>query len=102
MTFDPVLDPSKADPCFDYRVKDGQFCFVRVYVNDNAVANSDQRNFDDWLSHCRGTPDADDYLDVKSSSDVTHLLQMRITRQHLLVCIDKERNIGVLAAAYGV
>mmetsp|Transcript_43485 Transcript_43485/g.81431 ORF Transcript_43485/g.81431 Transcript_43485/m.81431 type:complete len:398 (+) Transcript_43485:385-1578(+) len=102
MAFDPDLSRSKADPCFYYKVKDGNYFFVLVHVDDYAVAYSDQLYFDAWLAHFRGVPDTDEYLDIKLIGDVTHLLQMRITRVHNVMTLDQERQISVLAAEYGV
>jgi len=99
MAFD--LARSKADPSLYYKVQDGQFFFVLVHV-DYAVAHSDQMHFDAWLSCFRGLLDTDDYLDIKLIGDVTHLLQMRITRINNVVGMDQDRQIIVLATEYGV
>lgn len=41
-------------------------------------------------------------MDVKLVMNVSHPLRMRITRQRQLICVDQERQIGILAAEYSV
>mmetsp|Transcript_36402 Transcript_36402/g.69861 ORF Transcript_36402/g.69861 Transcript_36402/m.69861 type:complete len:194 (-) Transcript_36402:909-1490(-) len=79
MALDPALERSHSTFCLHYRVKDGHSFFVLVYVDGYAVAYSDQQYFDECLAHLCGTPETDDFLDIKHVEDVTHLVQMRIT-----------------------
>lgn len=67
-----------------------------------SVTFSDQQYIDAWITHFRDAPDTDKYLDIKLVWDVTHLMQVRITRSPDLVCLDQGRQIGVLAAEYGL
>jgi len=75
---------------------------VLVHVDDYAVVYSDHLYFDAWLAYFRGVPESDDYLDIKLIGDVTHILQIRITRANNVMSLDQERQIGVLADEYGV
>lgn len=72
-----------------------------VIVHDYDVAYPDRQYFNACLNHSHGSMEID-HLDIKLISDVSHLLQMRITRQHPLVCLDQDKKIGILAAQYGV
>jgi len=47
VAFNPLLSRSKVDPCFYYKVQDGQFFFVMVHVYEYAMAYSDQSYFDE-------------------------------------------------------
>lgn len=91
MALDLAQQSSKVDPCCYYRVKDGQFFFILVHVDDYAVACSDQINFVVLMAHFWGALDTEDYLGVKLIGGVTHLLHMRISRQHQFICLDQER-----------
>lgn len=102
MAFDPDVQRSKADRCFYYQARGGQCFLFLVHVDDCAVTYSKQLHVDAWLAQFRGTPDIDGFLDAKLIDGVTHLLHMRITRQHQLTSLDRECQIDVLATEYGV
>lgn len=78
------------------------FFFALVRVDDYNVAYSNKLYVDAWLAHFCSGFDTYNYMDIKLIKNVTHLLQMRITRSHTRICLDKERKIGVLAAKHGV
>lgn len=57
------------DPCFYCKVKQGEYFFLLVHVDDYACAVSRQSCIDAWLQHW-GVRGSDDSLDVKLLGDV--------------------------------
>lgn len=61
---------------------------VGAIHNNYAVAFSGHAYYDVWVQRFEGVQDTDNYMDVKLLGEVTHLLQMRMNRQHGRICND--------------
>lgn len=102
MSFDPELECSVADSCFNHKVADSFQFYLLVHVEDYACGCSHPKHFEARLKYFRVDPESDSFLDVKMLGDVTNLLQVRIIRTQSTLCLDQERRISQLAAEYGV